>query len=225
MWEVVPIFYSKEIKLLNLYFSESYLFDLPTICVAQILEGQFYRLFIYIYTHTHTHTEREREREENVEFLQRPFKLLLSTRRQSTHSPARPLTTCITMRRRKKTQRKMRLRSCGKLAALPSENDTTIKDFISCKYVFIMSYDLLCSCVFLLVNFFKEIRRKVRTSSSGSWVRRLTYNLENEGRSLLRNVGKKLPDITAQQPCLCITLWIPQVTVLVLFRTYLFLFL
>jgi len=154
----------------SLFFRKLFIRFTYDLCSADSRRPVLQTVYIYIYTHTHTHTEREREREreENVEFLQRPFKLLLSTRRQSTHSPARPLTTCITMRRRKKTQRKMRLRSCGKLAALPSENDTTIKDFISCKYVFIMSYDLLCSCVFLLVNFFKEIRRKVRTSSSGS---------------------------------------------------------
>lgn len=96
MGKVIPIFYLKEMKLLSLYFSGNCLFDLPTICVAQILKGQFLRLFIY----------RERERERRKLSLQRPFKLLLSPRRQATHSPARPLIACITTRWRKKTTAK-----------------------------------------------------------------------------------------------------------------------
>jgi hypothetical protein len=87
-WEKFLPFSIKKIKLLNPYFSENYLFDLPTIYVVQILEGQFCRLF----TQTHTHTE------ENVISLQRPFKLLLSPQRQATHSSARPLIACITTR-------------------------------------------------------------------------------------------------------------------------------
>jgi hypothetical protein len=40
--------------------------------------------------------------------------------------------------RERKLHRKVRLRSCGKLAALPAENDAVLKDFTSYKPVFVL---------------------------------------------------------------------------------------
>jgi len=57
------------------------------------------------------------------------------------HSTARRLVTCVTCNRkkeRKKTTEKDQLRSHRKLAALPTGNDTVLKDFISGKPVFIL---------------------------------------------------------------------------------------
>jgi hypothetical protein len=63
--------------------------------------------------------------------------------------------------------------------------------------------------------------------SSGLWVRKLTHNPGDEGGTFIWNVGNKLLNHTAQQPwrpvSSTITRWIPQITVSILLRIYLFL--
>jgi hypothetical protein len=60
----------------------------------------------------------------------------------------------------------------------------------------------------------------------GLWVRQLTLNPDYEDGTFLPNVGKKLPDHMAENPrrlgSTTSNRWEPQITVFVLFRTYLF---
>lgn len=54
--------------------------------------------------------------------------------------PAIRLIACViseTHKDGRRLQQKIRLTSCGKLAALPTGNDTDLKDFIGCKPVFV----------------------------------------------------------------------------------------
>jgi len=84
-------------------------------------------------------TERERERG-NAVSQQHPLKIHPSPPRHVAHSTARHLVTCVTHNRKKerRLQQKTQLRSHRKLAALPTGNDTVLKDFISGKPVFIL---------------------------------------------------------------------------------------
>jgi hypothetical protein len=58
---------------------------------------------------------------------------------------------------------------------------------------------LLCCCTMWLCNLFPTFRRKVLPTSSGLYVNSRNHNNEAEDDNFLRNVGKQLPNHTAQQ--------------------------
>jgi len=59
---------------------------------------------------------------------------------------------------------------------------------------------LLGGCAVWLENLFLKFPRNIPLTSSGLWVNSRTCNYEDGGGILLRNIGKPLPNHTAQKP-------------------------
>jgi hypothetical protein len=83
-------------------------------------------------------------------------------------------------------------------AHLPSGKDTKLKEVPSCKLVFILRnkfYWIAAPCDWVSVS--RRFEGTYRFHLQGQ-VRELTHNPKDEGGTFFRNVGKQLPNHTAQ---------------------------
>jgi hypothetical protein len=85
-------------------------------------------------THTHTHTQWHTVMLPLCSVRSNSFS---SCVRHAAHSTGRRFVACVTNRKRENCIED-RLRSCGKLTAPPTGNDTALKDFVDCYLVFIL---------------------------------------------------------------------------------------
>lgn len=134
----------------------------------------------------------------------------------STEPIAEPDTCSLVQQAKVRLELKTRLRSCGKLDALPTTNDTALKNFISCEAVFFLRKQV-CWAVAPsgFGNCFPRFWRNVPPESSRLWLREFIQNTENEGSTFLRNT-EKWPSHTPQPPrrhdSTTISRWPPQTT-------------
>lgn len=123
---------------------------------------------------------------------------------------------CNVQQKERKLQQKTQLRSHRKLAALPTGNDTVLKDFINGKLVFILRKHMFSGLLHhvWLGHCFLTFWRNIPSSFSA-----FTHNPEDEGGVCSQTVGKNLPDYTVQQPrtsgSITITWWKPQITIFI----------
>lgn len=82
--------------------------------------------------------EREGKREGKVVSQQHSLKFPASPPRHEAHSTVRYLVICVTSKGRRNTTTKGVVRSCVKLAALPTVNGTALNDLISCRPGFVL---------------------------------------------------------------------------------------
>jgi hypothetical protein len=132
---------------------------------------------------------------------------------------------CNKRERERRLHGKIRLSSFVKIAALPTV--TALEDFSSYKPVFKLRkqiFGIVAPCGW--VDAFRHFGEKYCPFYLGLWVRQLTHNPDYEDGTFLPYVGKKLPDHMAEKPrrpgSTTSTRWEPQITVFILFRTYLF---
>jgi hypothetical protein len=101
-----------------------------------------------------------------------------------------------------------------------------MKDFISCKPIFVLRNRVVAPCDRVIPSRNVEGTCCIHLQDYES-IRNYMYNPVDESGTCRRNVGKEVPNDRAQQPSrpgsTTITRWIPQLTGIFLIATYLFL--
>ena len=77
---------------------------------------------------------------------------------------------------------------------------TILKEWLSFYRVIVEGPGDLDCCVLGLGDFVSTFRANLPPSSAGFWENSRTYDPEHKGGTFIRNVGKQLPNQTAQQP-------------------------
>jgi hypothetical protein len=112
---------------------------------------------------------------------------------------------------RERFRRKIRLRSCGNLAALPNGNNLGLKDFTSYKSNFSLRKQIFWvitprGCV----NFFPDIWKEYTAFFSVLWMLELTHDRQEEDGNFSRNLETKSPIHQSQKSTIPDILTIPR---------------